>query len=566
MQQIKNKIISALQKETKLKKEQIESLLETPPSQDLGDLSFPCFSLAKLYKKNPAEISQDISSKLKNIPNIEKVESKGPYINFFYNKQDLSSTILKQVIKDKNYGKPKTKKQTVMIEYSSPNTNKPLHLGHLRNDSLGMSLNNILQFIGNKTIKTEVINDRGIHICKSMLAYKKWGKNKTPLSSKMKPDHFVGSFYVLFEKKLKQNPSLEDEIQEMLEKWESNDISVRALWKKMNSWVIKGMEETYKTFNSKFDLKTYESQIYNKATNSIEKGKKSKIFQRNEKGDLTAQLEPDLPNKVVLRANGTSVYITQDLALAEYRFKKYKLNKLIYIVASEQILHFKQLFKIFQLLKHPWHKNCYHLPYGLVNLPTGRMKTREGTIVDADNLISSQIDLAKKEILSRNKSISNKELLSRSKKIALASIKYYLLKTDPIKDELFDPKKAIRFEGDTGPYIQYTITRCNSILKKSKNQNLFTYEDVNNDEKNLIKIFSEFPDVINKASLDLKPNHICNYAFNLATTFNSFYEKHRVLNENNKELESFRITITKATRSILELCLNLLNIDSLKEM
>ena len=570
MQKVKEEIIKILSKIITLNKKEIESMIEIPPEHTLGDFSFPCFTLSKFYKKNPIEISKEVSSKIilprKSL--IEKIEAKGPYINFFINYSKASQLLLKEIIsKGQNYGKTKTKKQRIMIEYSSPNTNKPLHIGHLRNDSIGMSLSNILEFLDHKVIRTAIINDRGIHICKSMLAYQKWGNKTTPESTKTKSDHFVGNFYVLFEKELKINHELENEIHIMLKKWEDKNKEILRLWKKMNSWVLEGMKQTYKIFNSRFDFWTYESQIYNKAKPILSYGIKSNIFIKNEKGDLIAKLEPDLPDKVVLRADGTSIYITQDMVLAKIRFEKYKIGKLIYVVASEQNLHFQQLFKILQLLNYKWCKNCYHLSYGLVNLPSGRMKTREGTVIDADDLINEEKELAKKEILSRSKNIDKKELEDRAKKIALAAIKYYLLKIDPIKDVLFDPNKAISFEGDTGPYIQYALTRCYGIISKTKNWNQeYSNSNLQNEEKLLIRTLAEFHNIIKKASNDLKPSYICNYAFELATNFNNFYEKCNVLNIEDRKIRDFRITLVKSAKIVLENSLKLLNIEPIQRM
>ncbi len=546
-----------------------KDILETPPQEEFGDASFPCFHLAKEQRRNPVEIATEIASKIKlpKSSSIEKLEAKGPYVNFFYNYSKLSENVLKEISKKKElYGKGK-EKEKIMIEYSGPNTNKPLHVGHLRNDSLGMSISNLLEFSGNQVIRTNIINDRGVHICKSMLAYQKWGNSKTPEKEKMKSDHFVGNFYVMFDKKLKEDPTLEEEIHEMLRKWEAGDKKVRELWKKMNEWAIRGIKETYKIFGSRFDLWPLESEFYNKAKPVLDEGIKKNIFFKNEKGDLVAQLEPELPNKVVLRADGTSIYITNDIALTKHRFETYKINKCIWVVATEQNLHFKQLFKIFDLLGYGWAKNCYHLGYGLVNLPTGRMKTREGTVVDADDLIKEESELAKSEILKREKKISKKELEDRALKIALAAIKYYLLKVEPIKDVMFDPNKAISFEGDTGPYIQYAHTRCSNILTKVKKyESKFSVKNIQPQEKKLIKKLSMFPDIASQAAHELKPNYICNYAYELATTFSNFYETCSVLKAETKELKNFRLTLVNSTKIILGNCLKFIGVETLEKM
>jgi len=542
--------------------------LETPPQEEFGDLSFPCFELAKTQRKNPMEIANEVASKLK-IPKdsiVQKIEVEGAYINFFFDYSKFSQHVLKQILnKKENYGKG-NEKQKIMIEYSGPNTNKPLHIGHLRNDSIGMSVSNILEFSGNHVIRTNIINDRGVHICKSMFAYQKWGAGRTPEKENKKGDHFVGDFYVMSERELKEDPSLEEEIHKMLKKWEEGDKEVRKLWKKMNGWAIGGIKETYKLFGSRFDLWPLESEFYDKAKPVIEEGLRKGIIFKNGDGDVVAKLEPELPNKVVVRSDGTTVYITNDIALTKHRFEKYNIDKCIWVVATEQNLHFKQLFKIFELLGYKWARNCYHLGYGLVNLPSGRMKTREGNVVDADNLIEEETELAKQEILMRDKKISKKELEERARKIALAAIKYYLLNVEPIKDVLFDPNKAISFEGNTGPYIQYAYTRCSSILNKAKKWKNVFIESLNDEEKKLVKLLSNFPKVAQQTAKDLKPNYICNYSYELATTFNNFYEKHRVINAETKELKNFRLTLVKTTQGILGKCLELMGIKPVEKM
>lgn len=543
--------------------------IETPPQEEFGDLSFPCFELAKKQRRSPIEIASGIASKIKIAKDslIEKVEAKGAYVNFCFNSKFFQLVLKTILSKKENYGKDNVKKEKIMIEYSSPNTNKPLHIGHLRNDSIGMAVSNVLEFLGNKVIRTAIINDRGVHICKSMLAYQKWGNGKTPQNTKTKPDHFVGDFYVMFEKKLKETPELEKEIHDMLQKWEDGDKKVRKLWKLMNSWVLSGMKETYNLFGSEFDFWTYESEVYDKAGDILDEGIKKNLFFKNEEGNLIAKLEPDLPNKVVLRADGTSIYITQDMSLARMRFEKYKIDKMIYVVASEQDLHFKQLFKILGLLGYNWYNDCYHLSYGLVNLPSGRMKTREGNVVDADDLIREETNLAKQEVLKRDNRISKKELEDRARKIALAAIKYYLLKVETMKDILFDPNTAISFEGDTGPYIQYAYTRCVNILKKVKTWEKTTVnKGMLPEEKKLVKTLSKFPYIVGQSSKDLKPNYICNYTFELSNIFNNFYEKHRVINAENRKLKNFRLSIVNATKIVLGNCLKLMGIDTIEKM
>ncbi len=534
------------------------NLLELPGRGIDADLALPCFSLAKEKRKDPVSIAKEIAASLKPSGLVKIIEASGPYVNFYANWNKLGKEIIGQILKEgENYGRGKSKEK-VMVEYSSPNTNKPLHVGHLRNDSIGMAVSNILEFTGSDVKRTAIINDRGVHICKSMLAYQKWGNDRTP---DKKSDHFVGDFYVMFEKKLKEDTSLEEDVRAMLKKWEAGDKATRALWKKMNSWVLGGMKETYKTFGSKFDFWTLESEIYDKAKPLIDDGIAKGLFVRNEKNDLVAKLEP-LPDKVVLRADGTSVYITQDMALAKMRFEKYGLDRLIYVVASEQNLHFKQLFKILELLGYGFAGKCRHLSYGLVNLPSGRMKTREGTVVDADDLIQEETELAKKEILARG-NVAKTELDKRAGEIALAAIKYYLIKIEPIKDMLFDPSKAISFEGDTGPYLQYTYARAKSILRKAKKSEKEPRGSADKNEVALIKSLSQFPYVAKKCAVELKPNYLASYLFDLATMFNSFYHSEKVI---GSEKEARLLSLVEAVSIVIKNGLNLLGINELEKM
>jgi len=536
------------------------NLLEKPAKGISADLALPCFALAKEQRKNPVEIAKELAKDMKPSGLIKRIEAAGPYVNFYADWDKIGKELLLRIM-NAEFGVSR-QKEKIMIEYSGPNTNKPLHVGHLRNDSIGMAVSNILEFTGNHVLRTNIINDRGVHICKSMLAYKKWGDKKTPQSENKKSDHFVGDFYVLFEKKLKENPELENEIHEMLQKWEAGDKSVRRLWKKMNGWTMDGLKETYKLFGSKFDLWPLESQFYNKAKPILEEGTKKGIFSKNEKGDLIAKLEPGLPNKVVLRADGTSIYITNDIALTRHRFEKYGINRCIWVVATEQNLHFNQMFSIFEMLGYEWAKNCYHLGYGLVNLPSGRMKTREGNVVDADEVIKEETELAKQEILSREPKIEKKELEKRSLEIALAAIKYYLLKTEPVKDIMFDPNKAIRFEGDTGPYIQYTYARAMSILRKSQKKAAVIH-DFGGDEIGIIKKLSEFPGVVQKAATELRSNHLAVFLFELATQFNEFYHAKQVI---GAEREETLLAVAGSVASVLKTGLQMLVIKALDRM
>ena len=560
---IKEYIITELKKLTKLK----EINLEVPPSSSFGDYAFPCYHLAKTLKKNPNDIAVELSQKIKQNEVIQKVEAEGPYINFFVNKSAFSKIILSKIFKEKGeYGISKIgEKEKVMIEYSSPNTNKPLHLGHLRNDSIGMAVSNILSFTDHNVTKSILYSNRGIHICKSMLAYMHYGKNKKPGG---KPDHFVGKFYVLYEKK--KTEKLEKELSEILKKWEAGDKKVRKLWDQMDKWAIEGFKETYKQFGSEFDVEFRESDFYNKAKPIIELGLKKNIFFKDEEENrIIAKLEDhDLADKTILRGDETSIYITNDLALTKHKFEKYKLDSSVWVVGSEQDLYFQQLFKIFELLGFSWSKKCHHLSYGMVYLPEGKMKSREGIVVDADDIIKNMISISKKEIKKRNKKILKKELEERAEKIGIGALKFFLLKTDIKKDIHFNPKESLSFEGETGPYVQYVYARISSILKKSKtkvieNVNYMFFDE--EEELNLIKLLGKYPKVVEDAATHYKPSLIARYLLELSQRFNEFYQFCPIL-QSKEHLMQARLLLTYCVREVVGNGLKLLGIDVLEEM
>jgi len=557
---MKKQVISLLKEHVNLKESEINNLLEVPPDEKLGDYAFPCFVLAKQLKKNPNEIAQQISKKLKTNKNIERIETQGPYINFFVDKQRLASKILKI---DKDFGKGKEKKK-IMVEFPSPNTNKPLHLGHLRNMSIGESVSRVLEFQGNKITRANLNQDRGIHICSSMVAYEKFGKGKTPEKAKKKPDQFVGDYYVLFHKKLKQNPSLEEEARECLRKWEKGDKKTLALWKKMNKWALQGFRETYKKFGIRPDKDYYESKIYKKGKEVVQEGLKKGIFKKQKDGSVKIQLgkkgKEDLGEKVLLRKDGTSVYMTQDLYLARLKKKDYNLDESIYVVGNEQNYHFKVLFTI--LKKLGFKQAMHHLSYGMVELPEGKLKSREGKIVDADNLIAELQDLSKQE-LNRRYKLSKQELEKRSLKIALSAIKFTLLKVDAAKNMLFNPKEAVSFEGNTGPYLQYSYARASSIVRKAKKPSKLKISKLEKQEITLIKKLLDFPKITHLAAKKLNPGFIANYSVELAKSFNEFYHSCQVI---GSKQETFRLKLIDSFRKVMKNALLLLGIDAIEEM
>ena len=558
MQEFRGDAVRILSKQ--IPREIAENGMERPPENIESDLAFPCFALAKKKKRNPAELANEISGKLKPAGLVGEVSFYGPYINFCVDWKKAGGALLSAIIKSKDkYGMAKPAKKKVMVEYSAPNTNKPLHLGHLKNGAIGMAVANILEASGYSVVRANLFSNRGSHICKSMLAYQKWGKGKPP---NIKSDHFVGKFYVMFEKK--KTKKLEEEIQEMLRKWESGDKEIRALWSRMDSWAVKGFRETYKRFGSDFDAEFSESDFWDKADFIIKVGIKKKVFKQGKDGSVVANLEKHkLGKKVVRRSDDTSIYITNDLALTPHKFKKFKLDGSVWVVASEQNLYFQQLFKIFDLLGFPWAGDCFHLGYGMVSLPEGRMKSREGKVVDADDLIEELQDLARKEIRKRDKSISKAELEKRSLQIGLAAIKYYLLKTDALKDMKFSPEESISFDGDTGPYVQYSHARAKSILRKAGPLPSRFDSGALSDSKEtaLLRQLADFPGTIHRAAKDFKPHYIAGYVFDLATRFNEFYQAVPVIKADSVSKPA-RIALVKATAQVISNGLALLGIDA----
>jgi len=554
----RNEIIKILNKE-KISPE----LLEVPLNSTMGDYALPCFHLAKKYKRAPQEIAKELQKKFKPNKFVKEIEANGPYLNFFIDTTKRNEKVIKQILKEKDkYGYKKKSKKNIVIEFPSPNTNKPLHLGHLRNMSLGESISRVYESQGFKVLRTNLNNDRGVHICKSMLAYEKWGKNKKP---DKKTDHFVGDYYVLYSKK--ETTKLKEEVQELLRKWEANDKATIKLWKKMNKWALDGFDQTYKRLGIKFDKVYFESDTYTHGKEIVNYGLKKGFFKKDKTGAVLIDLGEKLGEKILLRADGTSVYITQDLYLAKNKYDDYKFSKSIYVVGNEQNYHFEVLFKILNLLKYKFAKNCFHLSFGMVSLPKGKMKSREGTIVDADNLMDDLSNLAKKEITSRQK-LSKTELHETSEKIALAALKYYLLKYSAHKDFVFDPNKSISFEGDTGPYLQYSYVRAKKILKKvniepkTKDFDLLTKEE----EIQLVKKLNEFPNILEKASNAGTPHIIAEYTNKLAATFNQFYEKSPILRAENKNIQNVRLLLVKSYIHVIKSSLYLLGINTVELM
>jgi arginyl-tRNA synthetase len=568
-----------------------EIVLEIPPNSEMGDYAFPCFGLALEKKENPAKLASELAKRIdgwlaetkREESGIDKVEARGAYVNFFVNKKKLSESAIKEVLsgggdggdmggegKKRKWGeiKGQKKKGKIIIELVEPNTNKPLHLGHLRNAFLGMSVANILKSLGWRVIKTNLVNDRGVHICKSMLAYSKWGNGKTPASEKVKSDHFVGDYYVLFSKKAKERESLEEEALEMLRKWEEGDKKIVSLWKKMNSWALKGMTETYEKIGLTYDKEYYESQLYQQGKTIVLDGVRRGLFKKDEDGSVYADLE-ELGKKVLLRADGTAIYITQDIYLAKLKFEQHNPEKSIYVVGNEQDYHFRALFRILEILGFEHAKDCYHLSYGMVNLPEGKMKSREGVVVDADNIIEEVIDIAREEVGKRYSGLEKGKVERRAKEIGMAGLRFYLLKTDPKRDITYNPKESISFDGDTGPYVQYSYARIKSILRKnkeSKKSEKVNYELLKKEEEiELIKKISSFKEVVLKAGEEYKPNLLCDYLLDLCHKFNRFYDRCPILKSEDNVMKA-RMELIKAIAQILKDGLKLLGIKVLEKM
>jgi len=571
-------------------KELYDLNIENPELQNTkkdfeGDLTIVVFPYVKQLRKNPKEIAENLGKFLmENLPEIQDFNVVGGFLNLVIS-PDYYKNFLKEIYPDENYGiTPEQKdRKALMVEYSSPNTNKPLHLGHIRNNLLGHSISEIYKATGKPVIKTQIINDRGIHICKSMLAWQKFGNGETPESSGLKGDHLAGKYYVLFDKeykkqivKLIEEGKTEEEAkkqapilweaQEMLRKWEAKDPEVMELWKKMNGWVYKGFDETYKNLGVNFDKNYYESETYLLGKQVVEEGLKRGIFFTKEDGSVWVDLSDEgLDEKLLLRSDGTSVYITQDIGTAIKRFQDFDIDSHIYVVGNEQDYHFKVLFTILKKLGYDWAEKLYHLSYGMVELPHGKMKSREGTVVDADDLMQEMTDTAREisKELGKLEGYSEEEKERLYKIIGLGALKYFILKVDPKRTILFDPKKSIDFQGNTGPFIQYTYARIQSILRKAGNSNELDFSQVQlqDKEKEIIKQLEQFPTIIQTAAEQQNPGIIANYTYDLVKLYNSFYQSIPILAATDEKEKNFRIALSKKTGDTIKNAFKLLGIE-----
>ncbi|MFC1721409.1 arginine--tRNA ligase [Patescibacteria group bacterium] len=571
------------------------SITKPPEHIPEADVSVPCFAFAKKLGEEPVSVAEKIAAKLGSLGFVGQAQAAGPFINITFSSQAgayLAKEVIEKVIEEGgNYGHGESKNQKVMVEYVSPNTNKPLHLGHVRNQALGSSLVKLLSAAGYDVIPAIIINDRGIHICKSMLAYQRWGQGETPEDAGMKGDHFVGKYYVMFNQKfdeeyakwaeqedigLKNPPEgktkndffnmpeseLGSAVREMLRQWEAKDEETMALWKTMNDWTIAGLKESFANFGITFDKWYFESQTCLLGRRIVEDGLKRKVFTKEDDGSVQIDLGEPLGKKVILRADGTSVYMTQDLGLAEDRQRELGLAKSIYVVGVEQNYHFQVLFAILEKLGYEWVKGLHHFSYGLMGLADGKMKSREGKVVDADDFLAGMEDMVAEKIAKREDKLDRPEAKQVAHQVALGAINFYLLWSKPVQFMTFYPEKSLSFEGSTGPYIQYTAARIKSILRKIEDQpkdldyNMLETKE----EKDLVNAIGDFPKKINQAAEKYNTSIIPHFLIDLSQQFNTFYHQHRVIDA-KPDVRAARQQLLKAVLVTLENGLALLGIS-----
>ena len=582
--QLKNAVVAAVEQLYGSAPDQSQITLQKTKKEFVGDWTLVTFPLLKLSRKNPAQTAQEIGDYLKeNVSIVADINVINGFLNIVL-KQGSWLDTLGKMDADANYGLvPVTENSPlVMIEYSSPNTNKPLHLGHIRNNLLGYSLAEIMKANGYKVIKTNIVNDRGIHICKSMLAWQKFGAGATPELVGKKGDHLVGDYYVAFdnaykeeikalmadgmsEDDAKKNAPLMLEAQEMLRKWEAGDAEVRALWQTMNQWVYDGFDETYKRMGVDFDKIYYESDTYLVGKEKVNEGLAKGLFFTKEDGSVWADMtDQGLDQKLLLRADGTSVYMTQDIGTASLRFQDYPINKMIYVVGNEQNYHFQVLSILLDRLGFEWGKDLVHFSYGMVELPEGKMKSREGTVVDADDLMDEMIGTATEisKELGKLDGMSQEEISAICTTIGLGSLKYFILKVDPRKNMTFNPKESIDFNGNTGSFIQYTYARIQSVLRKAAELGEVALGDVSLNEKEvaLISTLASFPEVVKQAGKEYSPSLIANYTYDLVKEYNQFYHDYSILKEENEAVRAMRIVLSRNVAKVIKQAMALLGI------
>lgn len=562
--------------------------LQKTKKEFVGDWTLVCFPLLKISRKNPAVTAEEIGAYLKeNDSKISDYNVINGFLNLSINANSWVD-LLENISKDEKFGFKEVTENSplVMIEYSSPNTNKPLHLGHIRNNLLGFSLSEIMKANGYKVVKTNIVNDRGIHICKSMLAWQKFGNGATPESIGKKGDHLVGDYYVAFDKaykaeikelmaggmdeeEAKKEAPLMKEAQEMLRKWEAGDAEVRALWKTMNDWVYAGFDETYKRLGVDFDKIYYESDTYLVGKEKVLSGLEKGLFFKKEDGSVWADMtDQGLDQKLLLRADGTSVYMTQDIGTATLRFSDFPIDKMIYVVGNEQNYHFQVLSILLDRLGMEWGKDLVHFSYGMVELPEGKMKSREGTVVDADDLVEEMVGTATEisKELGKLDGLTEEEISSICEMIGLGGLKYFILKVDPRKNMTFNPKESIDFNGNTGSFIQYTHARICSVLRKAAEQGIALAElnkdiELKEKEVSLIQALAAFPAVVAQAGKEYSPSLIANYTYDLVKEYNQFYHDFSILKEENADLKNMRLVLSANVAKVIKAAMSLLGIQ-----
>ncbi len=573
---------------------------DVPPRPELGDVAFRCFGLAHLWKKDVNHTARDLANAFRQTEYIERVQAAGPYLNIFLNRQAVATKLLQEIaVQQELYGSAESEKpETIVLEYISGNTNKPLHIGHVRNGLIGWSVAELLRSQGHEVVKTDIVNDRGIHIIQSLLAYQKWGNGKTPDQTGEKPDHFVGRYYVRFDQEYKKEQSawlqqqnirldalsyqektatemrfrvqsaLWKEAQQLLRDWEAGNAQVQTLWKMMNGWAYAGWKSTYDTLGFDFDKHYYESEVYKKGKAIIAAAVEDGTFQKAENGAVFVPLSKHgtLPDKVVLRGDGTGLYMTQDLYLANKRYDEFGFDRCLYVIGSEQKLYMEQLFATLALLKFPAADRLTHLWYGYVSLPEGRMKSREGTVVDADDLIAEMIILTTAELEKRYADLPEVEKQKRARKIALSALKFHFLSVSREADIIFHPEESLSFEGRTGPYLQYAYARAGSIVRKAQDiPELKTAVITDDAEWQIILHLLHFPRTVQQAAEKYEPAKLANDLVELAQAFSTFYHEQPVL-QAKEDIQTTRLAIVLAFQTVIRNGLGMLGIETLEEM
>jgi arginyl-tRNA synthetase len=551
---------------------------ETPPNPALGDIAFPMFGFAKALKKAPPLIAQEAARRLSPAPGsgLGTAAAAGPYVNVRLDRPAVTAEVLDAVPREgEGWGRTDgLAGKRYFVEFSCPNTNKPLHIGHLRNDALGESLSRILRTAGAEVLKANLINDRGVHICKSMLAYQRFGGGATPESAGVKGDHFVGDWYVRYHRLSQEDPNAEEEVHAMLRRWEEGDPATRELWRRMNGWVMEGIAETYRRTGISFDRTYHESELYTIGRDVVLDGLARGLFERETDGSVWVDLTAEgLDREVLLRSDGTSLYLTQDIGLAIHRAKDWPFDRLIYVVASEQRRHFQVLFHVLARLGFDRPERLHHLAYGMVHLPEGKMKSREGTVVDADDLLDELERMALEEIRAKERDEEVGDLSATSRDIALGALHYWLLATSPQKDMTFDPKESLSFNGNTGPYLQYTGARIRSMLRKfEERRERYAAGQLRPEllslpgEWEIVKSAALFPETVTVAARDLTPSSVAVHLFELSKTFSRWYQENPVLRNESADLVVSRIALVRAVVQVLANGLRLLGIPFLEAM